>query len=529
MECDKEEKCRLCMSYDITEESIFDTREDGFSLSAKIMICTSLMVSAEDQYSKYICSNCADMLDLFFHFRNTCFKTYMTMYSDLGDLKLQDGTTIIGIQDDSAEFEDDYANEKYRLKDSMCSFRNKEDDVSTENADDLGIDKVVSEEIVFDERETKEMFTERQFQVGCYVSLTGAETENEETDLLRRFKCTSCKKVFSSLNELDNHWDMCVAFIENNLQIRDLISADQSDENMLYDDEIVEESGNDEESCTVKKSNKAKEFCCETCGQVFKQLWLLTRHIQVKHIGVRPFSCPHCPRKFYDKYELKYHQRLHEDVEDFCCNVCGRRFARRSGLRAHMRSHTGEKPFDCRTCGKSFAHLNSLATHERIHTGERPYTCKYCQRTFAQYSTARSHEEMHMGGLRMHQCDVCDRMYKTEKELRAHTIGHEGSVEHHCLVCGKGFKKLTELKNHQQRHHVEKKPYACDHCSKSYMSSRELRAHMTLHTGELPYTCLFCSKRYRLKATLRKHMDKHHKGTVPADSLDPSNINLNIF
>ena len=401
-------------------------------------------------------------------------------------------------------------------------------DINIENSSDIQTTNVPSEEVVLDEREAKELFSERQFQVGCYISFNGNETHSEESDLMRRFKRTSCKNVFSSLNELDNHWDTCLSCIESNLQIRDLTNINQSDENITYDDEIVEESGNDEEETLSKKSNKNNEFCCETCGQVFKQLWQLTRHIQVKHIRVRPFSCPHCPRKFYDKYELKYHQRLHEDVEDFCCNVCGRRFARRSGLRAHMRSHTGEKPFDCSTCGKSFAHLNSLATHERIHTGERPYTCKYCQRTFAQYSTARSHEEMHMGGLRMHQCHVCDRMYRTERELTAHTVGHEGSLEHRCRVCGRGFKKLTELKNHQQRYHAEQKPFACDHCPKSYMSLRELRVHMTLHTGELPYTCLICSKRYRLKATLRKHMDKHHKRTVP-ETLDHSNITLSIF
>lgn len=39
-------------------------------------------VSADDQYSKYICYNCEYMLNLFFDFRNNCFKTLLTSTLD---------------------------------------------------------------------------------------------------------------------------------------------------------------------------------------------------------------------------------------------------------------------------------------------------------------------------------------------------------------------------------------------------------------------------------------------------------------
>lgn len=462
------------------------------------------------------------MLDLFFDFRNTCFKTLISLQSPLNELAEDN----VMEEDDHTEY---HHYEKFKLSDDSERVQDSLNPTSLTQQvldDELGIDKVVSEEVVFDERDC-DTTKERQFQVGCYVSLLEGfeEGEKEGLTLMRRFKCITCKKVFSSYSELDEHWDICEEVIDDEVPTKDLMNVDNINDTEIYEDNETFENG--DEKVTPKKNARSKEFCCDTCGQVFKQLWLLTRHIQVKHICVRPYSCPHCPRKFYDKYELKYHQRLHEDVEDFCCNLCGRRFARRSGLRTHMRSHTGEKPYQCQTCEKSFAHVNSLITHERVHTGERPYTCKFCPRTFAQYSTARSHEEMHRGGLRLFQCEVCDRMYKSEKELSAHFLTH-GVLDHRCDICNKGFKKLTELKKHNQRFHFDKKPFACSNCSKSYMTSRELQAHSTVHTGELPFTCLFCSKKYRLKSTLRKHMDKHHKG-IASDPLDPNTMSLNIF
>lgn len=44
MEGEKEKRCRLCLSDDIIEDSIFDLREDGVAFSTKIMLCTTIMM-----------------------------------------------------------------------------------------------------------------------------------------------------------------------------------------------------------------------------------------------------------------------------------------------------------------------------------------------------------------------------------------------------------------------------------------------------------------------------------------------------
>ncbi|XP_073991057.1 uncharacterized protein isoform X2 [Rhodnius prolixus] len=481
-------------------------------------------MAQEDLYSEYICHNCVQMIELFYEFRNTCLKTHISMYN-----------VIHGIPPSKYNLSDQENVEKdegIRATAEVEIF--SERSVEIESVDvDKRANKVVSTSSPKGELHEQIEINEdssRQFQVGCYIPvIDGEDTQRanaKDTDLLhRRFKCMNCKHVYASLSELDSHWDVCENVkADNAMKIlnQDFVPNQFSDE-VCYEDLAVNETVEEKqvienEENKSKKRSSGREFCCESCGQVFKQLLLLKRHIQVKHVCVRPYTCPHCPRKFFDKYELKYHQRLHEDIEDFCCNICKRRFSRRSGLKTHMRSHTGEKPFDCKMCSKSFAHLNSLMAHERVHTGERPYMCNYCPRTFAQYSTAKSHEEMHMGGLRMFQCEICDRMFKTELDLSTHRSSHEGLHEYKCITCNRGFKKQSDLNKHNQRYHCDNKPYPCNQCTKSYVTLRELQLHATVHTGELPFTCFLCSKSYRSSTTLKRHMYKHHSNSISSNS-----------
>uniref|UniRef100_A0A1Q3EYH7 Putative c2h2-type zn-finger protein n=1 Tax=Culex tarsalis TaxID=7177 RepID=A0A1Q3EYH7_CULTA len=117
-----------------------------------------------------------------------------------------------------------------------------------------------------------------------------------------------------------------------------------------------------------------KPFECGQCDKVFTNQYLLQKHEQVAHSGVR-FPCPECDKSFTCKSYLKVHLRIHRNDRPFICAICDRGHVTKRDLDVHMTLHTGEKHFICDVCGKNFARLNALQFHRKIHeTAESPST-----------------------------------------------------------------------------------------------------------------------------------------------------------
>ncbi|GAA6069715.1 zinc finger protein 91-like [Tachysurus ichikawai] len=79
---------------------------------------------------------------------------------------------------------------------------------------------------------------------------------------------------------------------------------------------------------------------------------------------------------------------------------------------------------------------------------------------------------------------------------------------HICLLCGKNFNRLANLRIHQ-RCHTGEKPYTCSHCGRRFSHSGNLQKHKRVHTGERPYQCPQCSKSFCQSSHLKKHQMVH--------------------
>ena len=65
-------------------------------------------------------------------------------------------------------------------------------------------------------------------------------------------------------------------------------------------------------------------------------------------------------------------------------------------LRRHYIIHTGEKPYKCDICEKGFGLEYNMKIHRRIHSGDRPYKCEVCNKSFAQKSNLNLHMNTHL-------------------------------------------------------------------------------------------------------------------------------------
>ncbi|XP_078500171.1 uncharacterized protein LOC144755275 isoform X2 [Lissotriton helveticus] len=77
-----------------------------------------------------------------------------------------------------------------------------------------------------------------------------------------------------------------------------------------------------------------------------------------------------------------------------------------------------------------------------------------------------------------------------------------------CPECEKMFKTNQDLRRHQRTHSGER-PYHCADCGKRFARSHHLTAHKRTHTGERPFQCSICDKSFSLKGNLKAHHNTH--------------------
>ncbi|KAK7881831.1 hypothetical protein WMY93_030240 [Mugilogobius chulae] len=201
-----------------------------------------------------------------------------------------------------------------------------------------------------------------------------------------------------------------------------------------------------------------------------------------------------------------------EEKPHFSCKKCPRIFNNRWYLEKHM-NVTHNRMQICNNCGKRFLMESELLLHQQTDC-EKSIQCVTCGKAFKKLWSLHEHNKIvHGYAEKKFSCEICEKKFYTMAHVRKHMVAHTKDMPFTCETCGKSFKRSMSLKVHSLQHSGEK-PFKCENCSERFQYKYQLRSHMSIHIGHKQFMCQWCGKDFNMKQYFDEHM-KTHTGEKP--------------
>ncbi|CAH1117282.1 unnamed protein product [Phaedon cochleariae] len=234
-----------------------------------------------------------------------------------------------------------------------------------------------------------------------------------------------------------------------------------------------------------------------------------------KHLDSNEIKCglPNCKVKLQDLEKMNYHINSHSG-DGFKCLDCGETFLFWKPLTSHLwRYHNiNMELFSCDKCEYktySLAKLNNI--HKFIHSDDKSFLCDICNKAFKNNKQMRNHKLTHKDKA-IHSCEECSKTFGDKRQLRSHMdVVHKKLRPFLCNFCGYKGSSRSSLKMHV-RQHTGEKPFSCSACSYTTSDHNSLRRHKLRHTGHKPYKCSYCSYACIQTSTYKMHLKTKHPG-----------------
>ncbi|KAJ8705902.1 hypothetical protein PYW07_010679 [Mythimna separata] len=262
-----------------------------------------------------------------------------------------------------------------------------------------------------------------------------------------------------------------------------------------------------------KKVEKAFKFTCPLCSKHFISEYFLKRHI-LKHVNKKVY-CNICHDVFKSKFYLYEHTKMaHLLNESFymSCKVCGRNFTDTDKLQTHEEKHR-IKP--CELCNKVYTtqahyenHIQRHAVKLKLLKEKQSQTCSFCEKECANDNELSVHvNKIHLQ-IKPYSCDMCDRQFYTETNLKNHKKVHSMPSKEKCEFCGKTLRSRRQLVIHVRKH-IGAKPFCCQVCGQAFYSAYKVREHMRISHGGR-FCCRICKSIFATKYDLKDHVSRDH-------------------
>lgn len=133
-------------------------------------------------------------------------------------------------------------------------------------------------------------------------------------------------------------------------------------------------------------------------------------------------------------------------------------------------------------------HKSLLETHRLSHSAEGAASlkkqCENCKKWLKNKDTYQNHLKRCLAGGPV-TCDICGKEAVNELALASHKrFNHEKRPGFACSYCGKQFKRILRLKEHEANHRGEVL-YSCPYCPRTCNSSSNMYTHKKVAHPEL--------------------------------------------
>lgn len=190
----------------------------------------------------------------------------------------------------------------------------------------------------------------------------------------------------------------------------------------------------------------------------------------------------------------------------------------------HMETfHETTYPFFCQNCNKTFQRIREFESHRNYHrrinnsqlNPSLPVMCNECGLRFPNNFDLKQHKlDVHEANKKF-KCEVCDRKFRREDNMKIHLRTHkkrEDDPELQCKICQKYLCSKDSLKLHTKYMHSDEKPCVCEICGHRTRQMGSLQYHMKVrHSDERPYECEWegCNKSFKIYQVWQSHSQNH--------------------
>lgn len=260
------------------------------------------------------------------------------------------------------------------------------------------------------------------------------------------------------------------------------------------------------------KPKKAK-FTCPVCLKYFISDYFLKRHV-LKHVP-RRIDCIICNVQFRSKFDFYEHKKISHTLSKYfylTCKICGRCFVEQEKLKLHEKLHSDQL---CQLCDKRFNTQSSFLNHMQRHVSKlrvvmKKYkqSCTCCEKECSNDNELSLHMNKVHFQIKPYSCDMCEKLYYTEHNLRNHKKLHSVFSKEQCEFCNKMLSNRKKLVIHIRKH-IGDTPFFCQICNLSFYSQYLLKKHMISNHGGR-YLCKVCKTAFEKRSDLKDHSNTLH-------------------